>query len=365
MSDDTPEKTNPHAPHGPPRAGATRRLLVLGGVVAAVVALVVGLLQLGGSDDATTAADAGGSGASDAGGGSGAVVEDNAAEKLVDADWLEANLDDPSVVLIEVSTDEGLYERGHIPGAVNFPWTTSFVDTVSRDVVSRETFGELTAAAGVDEDSTVVLYGDDNNWFAAWGAWVFNLYGHDNVKLLDGGRTKWDADGRAYDVAVPAAAAGSWQPAEADGELRALFPEVLEVAQASADGDDPGAVLVDIRGAAEFNGEIFAPEGFQETAIRAGHIPGAVNVAWRETVNEDGTFKSADELRAIYAAHGIDGSEPVITYCRIGERASHSWFVLSEILGYDVSLYDGSWTEYGNAVGVPVVNNAGTVWGVA
>lgn len=364
-SPESPE--SPGSPAGPSQASASplKRLAVLGGVLLAVIALVVAFLQFGGADDDTTADDDRTGGGSTEGGDGEPIVVDLAAENVVDADWVAENAADPSVVLIEVSADEGLYERGHIAEAVNFPWTTSFVDTVSRDIVPREAFAELTRAAGVNDDSTVVLYGDNDNWFAAWGAWVFHLYGHENVKLLDGGRTKWEADGRAYDVAVPAPGDGAWEPAEADADLRALFPEVLEVAQAADDGASTSAALVDIRGEAEFNGEIFAPEGFQETAVRAGHIPGAVNVGWKQAVNEDGTFKSADELREIYADAGIDGSKPIITYCRIGERASHTWFVLTQILGYDAALYDGSWTEYGNAVGVPVVNNAGTVWGVA
>ena len=194
---------------------------------------------------------------------------------------------------------------------------------------------------------------------------MFNLYGHENVKLLDGGRVKWEAEGRTLDVGAPQPGQGSWEAGEADPNLRAFLPDVVEVARAAESGAETDIALVDIRGAAEFNGEIFAPEGFQETAVRAGHIPGAVNVTWSEAVADDGTFLPVDELRALYAEQGIDGSKPIVAYCRIGERASHTWFVLSQILGYDVQLYDGSWTEYGDTVGVPVVNNAGTVRGVA
>ncbi len=279
-------------------------------------------------------------------------------EVLVTADWLEENLADPNVRVIEVSVVPGVYERGHIPGAVNFVWHTDFVDTVTRDVVSQERFQELIRAAGINDDTTVVLYGDNNNWFAAWGAWIFNLYGFEDVRLLDGGRVKWEADGRALATDVPTYEAGTVTVGEANDDLRALLPEVLEI----VNGETAGT-LIDIRGAAEYNGEIFAPEGVQELSVRAGHIPGAINVPWGQNVNPDGTFKSVEELRALYADLGVDGSTPLVTYCRIGERAALTWFVLNQLLGYEVALYDGSWTEYGNSVGVPIVNPAGTVWG--
>ncbi|MFN3526085.1 MAG: sulfurtransferase, partial [Paracoccus sp. (in: a-proteobacteria)] len=205
-------------------------------------------------------------------------------------------------------------------------------------------------------DSTVILYGDTNNWFAAWGAWVLDVYGVADVKLLDGGRKLWEAEGRQLASAPAAATPGDITLAEADPSLRA---QIGDVVAASDSGD---AVLVDIRSNDEYTGKIIAPEGFKETAIRAGHVPGAVNVPWGQAVQEDGRFKPAEELRALYAEAGVDGSKPVITYCRIGERSSHTWFALSRILGYDVRNYDGSWTEYGNAVGVPVANPAGTVW---
>lgn len=285
-------------------------------------------------------------------------AQEQASEVLVTSDWLEENLENPQVRVIEVSVVPGVYERGHIPGAVNFVWHTDFVDTLQRDIVQAERFQELIRAAGVNDDSTVVLYGDNNNWFAAWGAWIFNLYGFDDVRLLDGGRVKWEADGRPLSTDAPSPEAGSVSISEANDDLRALKAEVLSIVE----GEVPGT-LVDIRGPAEFNGEIFAPEGVQELAVRAGHIPGAVNVPWGQNVREDGTFKSADELRQLYAGLGIDGSTPLVTYCRIGERAALTWFVLNQLLGYDVALYDGSWTEWGNSVGVPVENPAGTVWG--
>lgn len=282
-----------------------------------------------------------------------------ASDALVSTDWLEANIDRDNLRIVEVSVNPGVFERGHIPGAVNFRWHTDLVDTVSRDIIARDHFEALLQSAGISEGTEIVLYGDTNNWFAAWGAWIFDVYGVENVRLLDGGRSKWEAEGRPLSLRPSEYAAGNIQVSQANHALRAFFPEVVEVARA----ENPDTKLVNIRSAAEFEGRVIAPEGVNELAVRAGHIPGAVNVTWSEAVAEDGTFKSADELREIYAAEGIDGSAPVITYCRIGERSSHTWFALSKILGYDVKNYDGSWTEYGNAVGVPVTNLAGTVWG--
>ncbi|MDR7127447.1 sulfurtransferase [Pseudotabrizicola sp. 4114] len=275
---------------------------------------------------------------------------------LVTTEWLEANLQNPDVRLIEVSVNPGVYERGHIPGATNFVWHTDLVDPVQRDIASREALEGKLRAAGVNDDSTIILYGDTNNWFAAWGAWVLDVYGVENVKLLDGGRSLWEAEGRPLATSPLALAAGSVTLKEANSELRARLGDVVE---ASNTGDH---VILDIRGPDEFSGKLYAPEGSKETAIRAGHATNAVNVAWGQAVQEDGRFKSAEELKAVYGAVGIDGSKPVITYCRIGERSSHTWFALTKILGYDVKNYDGSWTEYGNAVGVPVTNLAGTVW---
>ncbi len=277
---------------------------------------------------------------------------------LVTADWLQENLTNPNVRVFEVSVDTGVYERGHIPGAVNLAWHTDLVDTVRRDIVSSDGLEAILQAAGVTEDTTVVLYGDNNNWFAAWGAWVFDIHGIHDVKLLDGGRKFWEAEGLPLDTATPEYTASTIDLPGELAPLRARLTDVLEVVEGGAD-----VSLVDIRGPKEFSGEIFAPEGVQELSVRAGHIPGAVNFPWGGAVNEDGTFKSADELKAAFAAIGIDGSKPIITYCRIGERSSHTWFVLSRILGYDVRNYDGSWTEYGNAVGVPIDNPSGTVWG--
>jgi thiosulfate/3-mercaptopyruvate sulfurtransferase len=285
----------------------------------------------------------------------------NQARSVAQADWLEANLDNPKVRIIEVSTEAGLYERGHIKNAIKFVWHTDLVDTVNRDIINAKNFSKLVQKAGISDDTTVVLYGDKNNWFAAWGAWIFNIYGQKDVRVLDGGRVKWEKDGRALTTAVPTFSAGNFTATRADKAIRAtLINDVLPVAKKRVKAD-----LVDIRGADEFNGKIFAAPGFQELAVRAGHIPGAINVPWGANVNADGTFKTVAELKKLYADKGIDGKQNIITYCRIGERSSLTWFVLSEILGYNVKNYDGSWTEYGNSVGVPIVNNAGTIWGAA
>jgi thiosulfate/3-mercaptopyruvate sulfurtransferase len=277
---------------------------------------------------------------------------------LVTTDWLEKNLNNPKLRLIEVSVDTGVYERGHIQGAVNFKWHTDLVDPVKRDIASKENFEKLLRQAGVNNDSTIVIYGDSNNWFAAWGAWVFDVYGVKNVKLLDGGRKKWEAEKRPLTPLATQVAAGNVKVSDANNALRARLIDVVAIANKKSD-----TALVDIRSPDEFTGKIFAPAGVQETAIRAGHIPGAVNVPWGQAVAEDGSFKSPEELKKVYAAVGIDGKKPIITYCRIGERSSHTWFALSKILGYNVKNYDGSWTEYGNSVGNPVINTAGTVWG--
>ena len=285
----------------------------------------------------------------------------NLARAVVQPDWLEQNLDDPKVRIIEVSTEPGVYERGHIKNAIKFVWHTDLVDTVNRDIISAENFQKLARKAGINQDSTVVLYGDKNNWFAAWGAWIFNIYGIEDVRLLDGGRVKWEKDARALTTAVPTFQPGNFNAKSRDRSLRAnLIRDVLPVAKKRAKAD-----LIDIRSADEYSGKIFAPAGFQELAVRAGHIPGAINIPWGQNVNADGTFKTVAELKKLYADKGVDGKQNIITYCRIGERSSLTWFVLSEILGYNVKNYDGSWTEYGNSVGAPIENPAGTIWGAS
>ena len=277
---------------------------------------------------------------------------------LVTADWLEQNLDNPDIRVFEVSVDTGVYERGHIPGAVHLNWHTDLVDTVKRDIVSREDFQETLREAGVGDDTTIVLYGDNNNWFAAWGAWVFDVYGlGDQVKLLDGGRKLWEAEGLPLDTGAPVFDASTIELAERNVALRARLADVVEIAEGRSD-----VQLIDIRSPDEFSGKILAPEGVKELSVRAGHVPGALNFPWGKAVNEDGTYKSAEELKAAFAELGVDGSKSIVTYCRIGERSSHTWFALSKILGYEVRNYDGSWTEYGNSVGVPIVNVSGTVW---
>ena len=284
----------------------------------------------------------------------------NLARAVAQPDWLEQNIDNPKVRIIEVSTEPGIYERGHIKNSIKLVWHTDLVDTVNRDIISQAKFTALVQKAGIDDDTTVVLYGDKNNWFAAWGAWIFNIYGQKDVRVLDGGRVKWEKDGRALTTAVPTFKAGNFAAKAADKNLRAtLTRDVLPVAK-----KERKATLIDIRSADEYSGKIFAPAGFQELAVRAGHIPGAINVPWGLNVNSDGTFKTVAELKKLYADKGVTGADQIITYCRIGERSSLTWFVLSEILGFSrVKNYDGSWTEYGNSVGAPISNPAGTIWG--
>jgi thiosulfate/3-mercaptopyruvate sulfurtransferase len=283
----------------------------------------------------------------------------NLARAVAQPDWLEKNLDNPDVRIIEVSTEPGVYERGHIKNAIKFVWHTDLVETVNRDIVSSANFTKLARKSGINSNSTVVLYGDKNNWFAAWGAWIFNTYGIEDVRVLDGGRVKWEKDGRALTTAVSAVKQGNFTAKFGDKSLRAtLIRDVLPVAKGRVKAD-----LIDIRGADEYSGKLFAAAGFQELAVRAGHIPGAINVPWGLNVNSDGTFKTVAELKKLYDDKGVDGKQNIITYCRIGERSSLTWFVLSEILGYNVKNYDGSWTEYGNSVGVPISNPAGTIWG--
>lgn len=277
---------------------------------------------------------------------------------LVSTDWVAQKANDPKVRIIEVSVEPGLYEQGHIPGAANVKWHTDLVDNPRRDIVSQEQFEALASKLGITPDTTVVLYGDNNNWFAAWGAWIFKLYGHDNVKLVDGGRKKWELEKRPFDTSAPAFKETKYTVSKVNQDLRARLPDVVAI----ADGEEKSALL-DIRSPDEFSGKVIAPAGIQELAVRAGHVPTAVNVPWKAAVNDtDGTFKSLDDLKKIYADKGVDGSQPVVVYCRIGERSAHTWFVLSELLGYDARQYDGSWTEYGNAVGVPINNPSGTVW---
>jgi thiosulfate/3-mercaptopyruvate sulfurtransferase len=272
-------------------------------------------------------------------------------EALVTTDWAREHLDDPKVRFLEVDVDTDSYDTGHLPGATGVNWKSQLTDLVRRDLVSREELESLLRAAGIDDDTTIVLYGDNNNWFAAWAYWQLRYHGLDNVRLLDGGRIKVVADGLPMTTDAPSHAPGSITvPTETREELRAYRDDVVGGIGGS------GRNLVDVRSPEEFRGELAAPAHLpQETAQRKGHIPGAVNVPWATAVAEDGTFKPIDQLRELYASKGVDGSDEVIAYCRIGERSSHTWFVLHELLGYDnVRNYDGSWTEYGSLVGVPI-----------
>jgi len=268
---------------------------------------------------------------------------------LVDADWVEAHLDDPGVVLVEVDEDTTAYDKGHIRGAVKLDWRKDLQDPVRRDFVDRHGFEQLLSERGIGNDDTVVLYGGNNNWFAAYAYWYFRLYGHRSVKLLDGGRKKWELESREMVTAVPERPRTSYQATEQDSSLRAMRDEVI-----AAIGKRN---LVDVRSPDEFTGKLLAPAHLpQEQAQRAGHIPTAKNIPWSKAANDDGTFKTDGELRTLYQDEaGLDFSKDTIAYCRIGERSAHTWFVLHELLGQPrVKNYDGSWTEYGSLVGVPI-----------
>ncbi|GAA1763395.1 MULTISPECIES: sulfurtransferase [Streptomonospora] len=267
---------------------------------------------------------------------------------LVDADWVEARLDEPSVVLVEVDEDTSAYDKGHIRNAVKIDWKTELQDPVRRDFVDRTGFEKLLSEKGISNDDTVVLYGGNNNWFAAYAYWYFRLYGHQNTKLLDGGRKKWELDSRELVEEVPQRSKTAYTAKEQDTSIRAFREEVVD-AIGSKD-------LVDVRSPDEFAGKLLAPAHLpQESAQRPGHIPTARNIPWAKTANDDGTFKSDEELRKLYTEAGVDLNKDIIAYCRIGERSSHTWFALHELLGLDnVKNYDGSWTEYGSLVGVPV-----------
>jgi len=267
---------------------------------------------------------------------------------LVTADWAEKNLNTPGVVFVEVDEDTTAYDAGHIPGAIKLDWKTDLQDQVRRDFVSREQFEQLLSERGVATDDTVVLYGGNNNWFAAYAYWYFKLYGHDQVKLLDGGRKKWELDARTLTDEPAAREKAQYTAKDQDHSIRAFRDEVV-----AAIGNKN---LIDVRSPDEFSGKLLAPAHLpQEQSQRAGHIPTALNVPWSKAANEDGTFKSDEELRALYAQAGVDDGRDTIAYCRIGERSSHTWFALHELLGHpNVKNYDGSWTEYGSLVGVPI-----------
>jgi thiosulfate/3-mercaptopyruvate sulfurtransferase len=272
-------------------------------------------------------------------------------EVLVTTDWVNEHLDDPKVRIVEIDVDTKAYEAGHVPGAIGWNWQTQLQNQITRDILDRAGFEALLSASGIRPEDTVVLYGDNNNWFAAYGFWLLKLYGHHDVRLMDGGRMKWlNEDDKKLTTEVPAPAASAYTVTAESPALRAQVSEVLS-------GSGHGTRnLLDVRSPDEFSGKVIAPPGMSETAQRGGHIPGAVSVPWATAVAEDGTFKPAPELRRIYVEqHGLDPGRPTIAYCRIGERSSHSWFVLRYLLGFeDVKNYDGSWTEYGNLIGVPI-----------
>ncbi|MEV4127759.1 sulfurtransferase [Nocardia sp. NPDC049707] len=267
---------------------------------------------------------------------------------LVSVDWAEENLNAPGIVFVEVDEDTSAYDGGHIEGAVRLDWKKDLQDQVRRDFVNQEQFSDLLSVRGIANDDEVVLYGGNNNWFAAYAYWYFKLYGHNNVKLLDGGRKKWELDGRPLSREAVVRPATQYKAAAPDLSIRAFRDEVIAAIGAKN--------LVDVRSPDEFSGKILAPAHLpQEQSQRPGHIPGAINVPWSKAANEDGTFKSDAELAQIYGEAGLDGSKDTIAYCRIGERSSHTWFVLQELLGHqNVKNYDGSWTEYGSLVGAPI-----------
>ena len=271
-------------------------------------------------------------------------------ESLVSTEWVAEHGGDANVRLVEVDVDTSAYEQGHIAGAVGWNWQSQLQQPVRRDLATKEEIEELLGSAGIGNDTTVIFYGDNNNWFAAWAFWQLKYYGHRDVRLMNGGRVKWEAEGRPMTTDVPSVSAVSYTASEGDQNIRAYRDQVLALVNAGS------ISLVDVRSPAEFSGELLAPANLpQEGSQRGGHIPGASNIPWGQAVAEDGSFKSADELRTLYGGQGIDGSRETIAYCRIGERSSHSWFVLTQLLGFEnVRNYDGSWTEWGSIVGAPI-----------
>jgi len=270
-------------------------------------------------------------------------------ESLVTTDWVAEHGSDDNVRLVEVDVDTSSYDAGHIEGAVGWNWHSQLQQTLSRDLVSKEGMESLLGSAGIDNNTTVILYGDNNNWFAAWAFWQLKIYGHEDVRIMNGGRKKWLEEGRSMSTDTPTPSTTSYQASAADNSLRPFLGEVKSATKATA------VELVDVRSPAEFSGELLSPPGLPETCQRGGHIPGASNITWAKACNDDGTFKSHDDLQTLYTTAGITGTKPIIAYCRIGERSSHSWFVLKYLLGHsNVSNYDGSWTEYGNLIAAPI-----------
>jgi thiosulfate/3-mercaptopyruvate sulfurtransferase len=270
-------------------------------------------------------------------------------EALVSTAWVAEHLKDPNVKLVEVDVDTDAYAKGHIRGAIGWNWQTDLNDRIRRDIIDPRSFAELNRRAGIGNDDVVVLYGDNNNWFAAWAFWQYKYHGHKDVRLVNGGRKKWMIENREVMTEIPHPKPSQYAIPASDESIRAYRRQVEDILH------DARVNLVDVRSPDEFTGKIIAPPGMTETAQRAGHIPGARNIPWAKTTNEDGSFKTVDELRTLYREAGIDLTKPTIAYCRIGERSSHTWFVLKYLLGVnDVKNYDGSWTEWGNLVGAPI-----------
>ncbi len=271
-------------------------------------------------------------------------------EVLVDTAWVAAHRTDPKVKVVEVDVDTTAYEKGHVPGAIGLDWRKDLQAQPVRDLLPKDQFEALLSRHGTSADDTIIAYGDNNNWFAAWFVWNLKYYGHRDVRLMDGGRKKWEAEGRELATDSPAAKPAQYRASDPDAKIRALRDDVGSRYQ------DSGSRLVDVRSPKEYSGELLAPENLpQEGAQRGGHIPGAANIPWGQAVREDGTFKSADELKELYGSKGVTPDTQVIAYCRIGERSSHTWFVLQYLLGYpNVRNYDGSWTEWGSLIGAPI-----------
>jgi len=273
-------------------------------------------------------------------------------EVLVSTDWVAQNLNAPNLRLVEVDVDTTAYDQGHVPGAVGWNWQTQLQDNIRRDLIDKSTLEKLLGASGISNDTAILLYGDNNNWFAAYALWQLKYYGHRDVRLINGGRKKWLEEKRPLTKETVNVKPTTYRVSGTDESLRAYKEEVFSIVE----GRKPGQ-LVDVRSVDEFTGKIIAPPGMSETAQRAGHVPGAANIPWAQASNEDGTFKSFDDLKKLYESKGITGKDEVIAYCRIGERSSHTWFVLKYLLGYgNVRNYDGSWTEWGNLIGAPIVN---------
>jgi thiosulfate/3-mercaptopyruvate sulfurtransferase len=270
-------------------------------------------------------------------------------EVLVSTEWVASHTDDPRIRLVEVDVDTSAYEKGHLKNAVGWNWTTQLNDNVRRDIPNQKQFEELASQSGISSDSTVILYGDNNNWFAAFAFWQFKIYGHKDVRLMNGGRKKWELEGRQLTSDAASVKPTQYHASSPDQTLRARRDDILHILSTKT------AHLVDVRSPDEFTGKIIAPAGMSETAQRGGHIPGAANIPWSKAVNEDGTFKAHDDLARLYEGQGVRPDKEAVAYCRIGERSSHTWFVLKYLLGFEkVRNYDGSWTEWGNLIDAPI-----------